>query len=331
MTTSWQQEMRDALKSSDHLQSFFNETIDQVSYPSMIPKSFAKRLHSSDALKKQFLPNQSENRDEGLIDPIADHKHAKIKRLVHRYPNRVLFLPTDVCPILCRYCFRKNELGLGDELFKPGNQQEIYDYLVDHPKVEEVIFTGGDPLILTNKKLDEYLAFFATIANIKMIRFHSRTPVILPQRIDDEFLQVLQKYRHRFPIMTLVIHTNHKDEWSDEFAQTCKKLAKSPLNLLSQSVLLKGVNDQAVFLKELFYGLVELGIRPYYLHHPDPAKGAMHFYLSKEEGLAIYQQLKEQVSGWALPHYVCEQEDGQGKVLTSSFPLQKSIESTVND
>lgn len=318
MKNDWQQSMREAFKDTRELASFLGFDLPDVSYPILIPKDYASLIKLSTALQKQFLPDVNENDLNGEIDPIGDEIHFKTNRLIHRYTNRALFIPTEVCPILCRYCFRKNELGFGNEMFKVQDDDELKTYLLDHPEIEEIIFTGGDPLILSNQKLDYYLSFFSKIKHIKMIRFHTRTPVILPSRIDDSFLQMIEKYSQIFSHITLVIHTNHQDEWSKSFEKSCKELSKLPIQLLSQSVLLKGVNDTASDLKNLFYGLTGFGIRPYYLHHPDKARGAMHFYISKEEGLKIYSDLKKQVSGWALPHYVCETPKGQGKILTST-------------
>lgn len=322
-TKSWQQEMREAITSTRELASWLNhQELPETSYKNFIPRTFAKRISQSDALKKQFLPDISENSDSGLQDPIADHLHAKVPGLIHRYQNRALFLPTDVCPITCRYCFRKNELGVQDELFKAGDLEKVKGYLREHQEIEEIIFTGGDPLILSNKKIEHYMNFFARISSVKMIRFHTRTPVILPQRIDQEFIELMKSYQKRFDVMTFIIHTNHVDEWGDDFTQACHTLNSCSTQVLSQSVLLKGVNDNVASLKDLFHGLVTRGVRPYYLHHPDQAKGAMHFYLEKEIGLKLYAQLKKEVSGWALPHYVCEQEEGRGKILTSQSQLR---------
>ncbi len=318
MKSDWQESMRDSFRDTRELSSFLNIELPEVSYPLFIPKDYAHLIKESSALQRQFLPSIEENDVGGEIDPIGDEVHFKTKRLIHRYKNRALFIPTEICPILCRYCFRKNELGNNNDMFKPGEEQEIKNYLLDHPEIEEIIFTGGDPLILSNKKLEQYLSFFSSIDHIKMIRFHTRTPVILPSRIDEGFSQLIEKYSQFFSHITLVIHSNHEDEWSDDFENCCKKLSKLPLQLLSQSVLLKGVNDSARDLKNLFYGLTRLGIRPYYLHHPDKARGAMHFYLSKKQGLEIYAELKKEVSGWALPHYVCETPAGQGKILTTN-------------
>jgi lysine 2,3-aminomutase len=318
MKSDWQQSMRDSFKDSRELSSFLNIEIPNVSYPLFIPKDYAHLIKKSEALQKQFLPVIEEDNEDGEIDPIGDEVHFKTKRLIHRYKNRALFIPTEICPILCRYCFRKNELGKNNDMFKPEEEIELKKYLLDHPEIEEIIFTGGDPLILSNQKLEKYLNFFSSIDHIKMIRFHTRTPVILPSRVDDGLIKLIEKYSRVFTHITLVIHSNHVDEWSEEFKKSCEKLSKTRIQLLSQSVLLKGVNDNVSDLRDLFYGLSSLGIRPYYLHHPDKARGAMHFYLSKEVGLNIYAKLKSEVSGWALPHYVCETPEGQGKILTTN-------------
>jgi len=199
-------------------------------------------------------------------------------------------------------------------LFTNNNQLEIEKYLHDHSEIDEIIFTGGDPLVLSDSKLKHWLDFFKSISSIKIIRFHTRMPVIIPHRVDNDFCNLIESYTRHFDQIIFVIHSNHTDEWSEGFDEACKKLNKLPITLLSQSVLLKEVNDNALLLKDLFYGLSKRGIHPYYLHHPDPVKGAMHFTISLEKGYSIYSELKKIVSGWALPKYVLETPNGGGKV-----------------
>lgn len=327
--SSWQESIRTSIKSSKELATFLNLEVPETSFKVMIPKEYALKIRESSALKKQFLPNTDEDTiDTGLIDPTGDHIHSTTSRLVHRYENRALFFPTETCPIICRYCFRKNELGVNDNLFShKEDNQKIKDYLNIHKEIEEIIFTGGDPLILSNDKLRFWLNFFSEIPSIKMIRFHTRTPVIIPERIDHDFCQLVEEFSKKFDVITLVIHTNHKDEWIEGFKTICQRLRKLPIQLFSQSVLLKGVNDNPHILKDLFYGLSSLGVTPYYLHHPDQAKGAMHFYISLEEGLSIYQELKKLVSGWALPKYVTETPLGGGKITVEKaiYDIDKKV------
>jgi len=319
--------MREAFTSTHELEVFLNTKISETNYPLFIPRAYAQKIKEAGVnspLWRQFIPHQSESNQAGLEDPIADHLHAKGHGIIHRYSNRILFSPTEVCPIQCRYCFRKNELHKHDDIFK-AKLSALETYLHENPQVEEVIFTGGDPLILSNQKIANYLDALTDISSVRMIRFHSRTPVILPERIDESFIQLLKKYANKFDLLSLVIHTNHTSEWSPMFLKALQKLRALPIHLLSQSVLLKGVNDDPEELALLFKMLVFNGISPYYLHHPDQVKGTSHFQLSLEEGRKIYHQLKQRVSGFILPHYVVELPNGRGKAL--AFNSQQFTES----
>ncbi len=317
VTPQWRDIMRKAISSPRELQEFLKTEIPLTPYSVFIPRPFAHRIKESgidSPLWRQFVPSSKENTSEGLDDPIADHLYSKGNGIIHRYSNRILFSPTEICPIQCRYCFRKNELHKQDEIFK-AKKAALKEYLLENSNVEEVIFTGGDPLILSDEKIRGYLDTLIEVPSVRMIRFHSRTPVILPERIDDSFIHLLKEYAYKFDLISLVIHTNHTSEWSPLFIKKLQKLRVIPINLLSQSVLLSGVNDDPEELAILFKMLTFNGVTPYYLHHPDPVKGATHFQLSLEKGREIYHQLKQRVSGFILPHYVVELPEGRGKAL----------------
>ncbi len=314
---SWTEEFRDALKNSKDLKDFFQTDFPEVTYPLFIPRTFAEKIKMAgpaSALWKQFLPNENENdQTTGRLDPIGDKVHAKNNQLIHRYHNRVLFTPTTVCPVLCRYCFRKNELTANDEIFQQ-NFSEAKIYLQQNPEINEVIFTGGDPLILSNEKLAFYLQEFSEIENIKFIRFHTRTPIILPSRIDEGLLAILQSAQTLFKRSMVMIHVNHVSELTSDVNAAITALTDNGIEVFTQSVLLKGVNDTTEDLYQLFSALADLKVKPYYLHHPDEARGAMHFYLSLEAGRRIVHQLHNLLPGWALPQYVIDIPGGEGKV-----------------
>ena len=315
--STWSEQMREAFTTLSQLEEFLGLKLSPTPYSIFIPRSFAQRIKESgkdSPLWKQFIPSDLENHSQGLEDPIADHLYSKGDGIIHRYPNRILFSPTEICPIQCRYCFRKNELHQKDEIFK-AKLGSLKKYLKENPQVEEVIFTGGDPLILSNQKLGHYLEELSQISSLKIIRFHTRTPVILPERLDEGFMELIKKYAYKFDLLALVIHTNHTSEWSPLFLKKLQSLRILPIHLLSQSVLLKGVNDDSEELSLLFKMLVFNGVTPYYLHHPDNVKGAAHFQLSLSEGRRIYHDLKKRVSGFMLPHYVIELPNGSGKAL----------------
>lgn len=262
------------------------------------------------ALQKQFTYDPIEDNEaaqkRGLFDPIGDKAHEIFPGFIHRYENRVLFLPTQKCVVNCRFCFRKNLL--------PEHQvppfKKILAYLKKHKEVQEFIFSGGDPFTLSAKEIDSYLKELSK-TQIRFIRFHTRVPVMAPHLLTPTFVAVLKKWAKHYTTLTVAIHSNHKDELTAKARAGIKKL--QGLNLISQTVLLKGINDQAKTLADLFLEFVSLGIRPYYLHHADRVKGAMHFSLTIPQGRKIYAALRDLLPGWAIPHYVLDIPGGKGK------------------
>jgi lysine 2,3-aminomutase len=323
---AWKESFSSAIKTTEQLASFLESPVEEVEYPLFIPISLAKKIKDQGPggpLWKQFVPCADESGTNGLKDPIADHHYSKKGGIIHRYGNRLLFSPTEVCPVQCRYCFRKNELHTGDPVFK-ANTELLLEYLIENPTVEEVILTGGDPLVLSDQRIDKLLSEISTVSSVTMVRFHSRTPVVMPERLSQNLLNILSKHRDHFKAITLVIHTNHDSEIDDQFTKALRPYLAAGISLLSQSVLLRGVNDSVSALRALFQTLYFSGVRPYYLHHPDPVKGAMHFTLSLEQGRAIYRDLKASISGVMLPHYIIELPHGKGKTLAHSSQVSTS-------
>ncbi len=314
---SWTHEFKEALKTTEDLNSYFETDFPKVQYPVFIPQIFASKIAQAgpgSPLWMQFLPQKGEDDQSlGRLDPIGDKVHAKNNQLIHRYENRVLFTPTTVCPVLCRYCFRKNELTQKDEMFDQ-KFQEAKKYLLDNPSVNEVIFTGGDPFILSNEKLAFFIQELSEITSIKYLRFHTRTPIILPSRIDEGLISLLVSAKELFKRSMVMIHTNHISEITEDVKEALALLTTEGIELYSQTVLLKGVNDSTETLLELFMELSDLKVKPYYLHHPDMARGTMHFYLGLEEGRKIVAPLHNKLPGWALPQYIIDIPGGEGKV-----------------
>ncbi len=322
---SWKNNFKLAFKSSSDLYRFLgwkaeDALLVEKSYPIFVPRRLAEKIKlmgPESALAKEFLPDLREIDEtinfDGLEDPIGDKAYNKAPQLIHRYSSRALFTPTSVCPVHCRYCFRKNELNSADELFS-ADFEETMVYLKNHPEISEIIFTGGDPLTLSNEKIEFYLNAFAEVKSIKDIRFHSRYPVILPERIDEGFKNLLQKYSRIFRTVSLAIHANHVDEFDAENTRTILELSGLNIQLLSQTVLLRGVNNSSQDLLDLMNLFISIKVRPYYLHHPDQVKGGLHFYLSLEEGRALYGVLRNLLPGWAIPQYVIDIPGGSGKV-----------------
>ena len=315
---NWQEHLREALRSPAALGDFLGRPVADVSYPLLIPRPLAERIlctGDGSPLWRQFVPISEEEEGAGQEDPIGDHRHAAGGGLIHRYGNRALFLSTSRCPVLCRYCFRKNELASPDEMFASDPNKTV-DYLRRHPQIEEIICSGGDPFILSNQRLENSLEIFAGIPSLKYLRFHTRTPVVLPSRFEDEgLLRLLSMASEQFELVTVVVHINHADELDPTVEGAIRKLVDLPLHMTSQSVLLRGVNDSSAALKKLFVKLASLGVKPYYLHHPDKVRGGMHFMISRQEGREIYARLRSEAVAQVIPHYVVESPEGGGKVL----------------
>jgi lysine 2,3-aminomutase len=289
-------------------------------YPLFITRRLAAKIKAQGpggVLAREFMPAAAELSHElnekGLRDPIGDERFNLAPQLIHRYPSRALFTATSVCPVHCRYCFRKNELSQSHEIFQAEFDQTLA-YLREHPEISELIFTGGDPFTLNDERLNFYLQAFATIPSIKDVRFHTRYPVILPERIDSNLMSVLNAASESFRTVSIGIHVNHRDEFDQAAEESIRILGQSKLQLLSQTVLLRGVNDHPEILLALFDRLLQLRVRPYYLHHPDLVKGGMHFYLPITEGREIYASLRQHLPGWAIPHYVVDLPGGSGKI-----------------
>jgi lysine 2,3-aminomutase len=233
-------------------------------------------------------------------DPLAEKKYSPVKGIVKKYPDRVIFCPTYSCPSRCDFCFRKNLVdGKNGELSK-HEMTEAIDYIKKDKKIREVILSGGDPLFLDDKTLPGILKKLRTISHIKLIRVHTRIPVTLPTRITKKLVATL---KNAAPLW-IVLHINHPKEITPQFKKAVATLRTANIPLLSQSVLLRGVNDNAETLKKLFYGLVELGIKPYYFHQCDPARGTKKYWVSIKKGKKIMRQLRKSISGICLPTYV---------------------------
>lgn len=323
---NWTREFSQSFKNLQDLYDFLGWELSAelnsvaATYPLFIPRSLAQKIKNAGpdgALAKEFLPHELEldprQNLSGLIDPIGDKTYLKAPQLIHRYKSRALFAPTTICPVHCRYCFRKNELNATEDIFQQ-DFTETLNYLKSHPEISEIIFTGGDPLTLSNEKIKNYLKAFSEITSIKDIRFHTRYPVILPERIDEAFLDLLNWASKKFRTLSIAIHANHLQEFDEQSINVIQKLSETSVQLLSQTVLLRGVNDAIEDLLNLFQKFIELKVRPYYLHHPDQVKGGMHFYTPLQKGRELYQALRTELPGWAIPQYVIDVPGGFGKV-----------------
>ncbi len=267
-----------------------------------------------DPIGLQFLPRPEEmvTLPEESADPIGDHAHSPVKGLVHRYPDRVLIKITHSCPVYCRFCFRREMVGpQGDGNLTGAELDAISAYLAGQPGVREVIITGGDPLMLSARRIRALGDRLAPLRHIRLVRWHSRVPVVAPKRITPDLADALA-----FPGKAnfVAVHANHAREFTNEAAAALARLHAAGMVLLGQSVLLKGVNASEEALLDLFSTMLSHRIVPLYLHHPDLAPGTGHFRLSLAEGQALYGRLRGQLSGPAIPAYVLDLPGGHGKV-----------------
>ncbi|MCG8033791.1 MAG: EF-P beta-lysylation protein EpmB [Candidatus Thiodiazotropha taylori] len=272
-----------------------------------VPKVFAtlmRKGYPDDPLLLQVLPSASEMdlADGFSTDPVGDHMAGQSPGLLQKYHGRILIITTGACAVHCRYCFRRHYPYTGATATN-SQWRHIIDYLETNPAVEEVILSGGDPLMISDDKLERWLAQLEALPQIKRLRIHTRLPVVLPQRITAELLSVLK----RCPInKVMVIHANHPNELSPAVAEGMKRVAASDVTLLNQSVLLKGVNDHCDTLVRLSNRLFEIGVLPYYLHLLDRVEGAAHFELEKTAILRLQQQLMTELPGYLMPRMVRE-------------------------
>ena len=284
-------------------------------YAVAITPAMAARVKTpDDPIARQFIPSAAEleTRLEELPDPIGDHAHSPVKGVVHRYPDRVLVKLTHTCPVYCRFCFRREMVGPeGDGNLAEAELAAAFAYIAAHPEIFEVIFTGGDPLMLSARRIAALGRRLADISHVRAIRWHSRVPVVSPERITADLMRAL-----KFPGKAnyVAVHANHADEFSPEAVAALARLADGGIALLGQSVLLKGVNAAPEALADLFREMAANRITPLYLHHPDLAPGTGHFRLSIAEGQAIYGALRGRLSGHAIPAYVLDLPGGYGKV-----------------
>jgi lysine 2,3-aminomutase len=266
----------------------------------------------ADPVARQFVPTAAEltTTPDELADPIGDAPHTPVKGIVHRYPDRVLLKPTHACAVYCRFCFRREVVGPGGEALSPAELDAALDYIRAHPQIWEVILSGGDPLILSPRRLKEIVTALDAIDHVGVIRIHTRVPAVDPARITHELIDALRADKAVY----VVLHANHPREFTDQARAACRRIVDAGIPMLSQSVLLRGVNDDPATMEALLRAFVRNRIKPYYLHHADLAPGTSHFRTSLAEGQALMRDLRGRVSGLCQPTYVLDIPGGHGKV-----------------
>ena len=278
-----------------------------------------------DPIAAQFIPDARELTIAAseLADPIGDAPHSPLPSLVHRYPNRVLWKISPVCAVYCRFCFRKEHIGRRGTALRQAEIADVAAYLTAHTEVEEVIYSGGDPLMLTTPKLQQCAAAYRDLAHIRRLRIHSRIPVVQPAAINDALLTHLSDLPQSLHI---VVHINHSAELTANARAALQALRTSGALLYSQTVLLKGVNADATTLARLMNDLLDTGVVPYYLHHPDLARGTGHFRTALAEGKEIMRELRQHLSGIAMPTYIVEIPGGDGKIPVGELTSTQEAE-----
>jgi lysine 2,3-aminomutase len=278
-----------------------------------------------DPIGLQFVPTTAELdlQEDEASDPIGDAAHSPVPGIVHRYPDRVLLKLTHVCATYCRFCFRREAVGPGKaEALSAAEVEAAVGYIADRPQIWEVIFTGGDPLVLSPRRLSGVMRRLEAIDHVKVIRFHTRVPVVDPAAVTDALIEAL---RCEGKATYVALHANHPRELSPAARAACARIVEAGIPMLSQSVLLKGVNDDAQTLAALMRAFVETRIKPYYLHHLDRAPGTSQFRASIAEGQGLMRSLRGDVSGLCQPTYVLDIPGGAGKVPVGPNYLTESL------
>jgi EF-P beta-lysylation protein EpmB len=320
---SWKLSLQQAIRSLGELLDVVDLSRDQLppldespDFPLLVPREFAARMKRgdpSDPLLLQVLPLASERESVAGYsdDAVGDSNATKSPGLIHKYPTRALLVASGMCAVNCRYCFRRHFPY--DEAPKSLIQwHEALGYIAEHPQIQEVILSGGDPLSLGNSKLFELLRAANQISHVQRIRIHTRFPVMIPSRIDTEFLEEISAMERA---IWMVLHINHVREIDQELCDALKGLRRAGVILMNQAVLLRGVNDTFEAQRDLCVGLVNAGVQPYYLHQLDRVGGAAHFESDVALGEQIVDRLRSELSGYAVPRFVREVAGESSKTL----------------
>ena len=266
----------------------------------------------ADPIATQFVPAAAEltQAPEERADPIGDERWSPVPGIVHRYPDRVLLKPTLLCPVYCRFCFRREVVGKKGAVLDQASMALAFDYIHQRPQIWEVIVTGGDPFLLTPRRIADIVRILDQIPHLGVLRFHTRVPVVDPRRVNGALVEALAAEKAIY----VVIHANHPRELTAQVQAAVLKLSRAGIPLLSQTVLLRGVNDDATVLEALFRRLVAMRVKPYYLHQADLARGTAHFRTGIASGQRLVRSLRGRVSGLCQPTYVLDIPGGYGKV-----------------
>jgi lysine 2,3-aminomutase len=317
--SNWQETLRQSLVTVDELiDRFGEENVDRAAVERAIdrfnlritPAALAQIKHPGDAFWNQYVPTAAENDIvDGIVDSLDEDADSPVPNITHRYPDRVLFLVSPVCATYCRFCTRRRKVGDPEKI--PLNQFDTaFDYLREHTEVRDVVLSGGDPFMLSDRRIEFFLSTLRSIPHIQIIRIHSRMPSHLPERITPELCDIVKRHH---PVYVNV-HFNHPDELTPAAMTALGRLADAGVPLGSQTVLLKGVNDDPTVMKELMQRLLVARVKPYYIYQADVVAGAEHFRTAIEKGVEIISALRGWTSGLGVPHYVIDAPGGGGKI-----------------
>ena len=280
-----------------------------------IPPYWAALMDAEDAMcpiRRQAVPTEEEYKlsPNDMIDPLGEDSHMPVPGLVHRYPDRVLLLVVEICSMYCRFCTRSRVVGTTAGYSRAANIDQAIDYIRAHRKIRDVLISGGDPLTLSDDRLDDVLTKLKAIPHVEFIRIGTRNPVTLPYRVTPQLCEVLKKHK---PVW-MSLHFNHPKEVTPAVRRACGMLADSGVPLGSQTVLMRGINDRPAIMKKLFHELLKNRVRPYYIYQCDPVKGTAHFRTSISAGLQIIEKLRGHTTGYAVPTFVVDGPGGGGKI-----------------
>ncbi|MFO7560037.1 MAG: KamA family radical SAM protein [Desulfobacterales bacterium] len=316
---TWRNQIQGSIVSVQQLSEYFPIDMEPIQtvikkYPMRITPYYLSLIRQmEDPFWRQSIPSMEEiENDSGCEDPLHEEHQSPVPNLIHRYPDRVLFMVSDQCAMHCRYCMRKRRTG-NPFLVTHDTIETGIAYIKNHSKIRDVILSGGDPLMLEDKKLEWILQQVRRIRHVEIIRIHTRIPCVLPQRITRKLAEMIRRY-HPVYVNT---HFNHPGEITTESKTACSLLADAGIPLGCQTVLLRGVNDSLPVMRRLMKKLIQNRVKPYYLHHPDPVRGTAHFRVSLKTGLRIIKGLHGNISGLCIPRYMIDLPQGGGKV-----PLQ---------
>jgi len=312
----WQLILRDSLRTPEEIAARFGLDLEEVrrisrEFKIQITPYYASLIkRKGDPLYKQVVPDVAElAENSGEEDPLEEDLDSPVPSIVHRYPDRVLFLVSHSCASYCRFCTRKRKVGDPMKIH-PRYIEDGINYIKEHKEVRDVIISGGDPLILSDEKLENILSQLRAIPHVEILRLGSRVPCFLPQRITEKLVNMLKKYHPLY----MNVHFNHPDEITPESSRALNMLADAGIPLGNQTVLLKGINDDVLTMRKLMQKLLTVRVRPYYIYQADYVKGTDHFRTTVEKGLEIYQGLRGWTSGLAVPQYVIDAPGGGGKI-----------------